>query len=105
VGFEVNHFAEAPGLKDGLRGEDVALPSAILEDREKPILLVGDANEFAGFGEIESEGLIDDDVLAGAKGGSREREVAVVRGGDDDEVEVRVCRRLFCGVDPDIWEF
>ena len=52
------------------------------------MVLLGDLGEGTGFGEGDGEGLVDDDVLSGAESGCCEGEVALVGGGDDDEVDV-----------------
>ena len=64
-------------------------------------MLGGEAEEVAGLVEGDGEGLVDDDVLAGADGGCGEGVVAVVGAGDDDEVEVGVGGDLVGGEDGD----
>jgi hypothetical protein len=94
VGFEVSDFAEASGLEDGFSGEDVAFPSAVLKDGEKPVLFACDPDELTGLGEVEGEGFVDNNMLACPKRGCGEREVTLIRAGNDDQVHAGV-RRCF----------
>ena len=57
----------------------------------------GKGDEGAGLGGGRGEGFVDDDVLAGAEGGGGQRDVGVVGGGDDDEVEGGVGEGFFRG--------
>jgi len=97
-------FSKAARFEDGFGGEDVALPAAILKDREEPVVLARDADELPRLGEVKGEGLIYDDVFACAQRGSGEREVAVVRAGDDDQVHIGVRRRFNGWADGDTRE-
>jgi hypothetical protein len=94
VRLEVRDFAEASGLEDGFGGEDVAFPSAVLKDGEKSVLFACDPDELTGLGEVEGEGLVDNNVLACPEGGCGEREVTLIRGGNDDQIHAGV-RRCF----------
>src|SRR6516225_3312616 len=86
VGLEVHDLAENSGGEDGLRGENIALPAAVLKDGEEALVFAGDADKLTSLGEIEGEGFVDDDVLSCAERSGGEREVAVVGSSNDDEV-------------------
>jgi hypothetical protein len=75
-----------PSVRSFLTGEDALFRG-------------GEVDEVAGVGGAGGEGLVDDDVLAGAEGGGGELGVGGVGGGDDDEVDGGVEEGVFGGAE------
>jgi hypothetical protein len=63
-----------------------------------------DLDELTSLGEIEGEGLVDDDMLSRLERCRREREVAVVRTGNHDQVHIGMCYRFHGRTDSHIGE-
>jgi hypothetical protein len=62
-------------------------------------MLPGKLNQRTSLGEGYSEGLVDDNIFAGAKCPGGQRKMAVVGRGDDDQVDIRVGRYLLWRTD------
>jgi len=73
-----------------------------LKDGEEAFVFMRNADEFSRLRKVKSERFVDDNVLACSKCCSSEREVALVWGSDDDEIDARMRCGLFGGDDADI---
>jgi hypothetical protein len=101
VGLEVDDLAERSTGKDGLRRENITLPTSVLKDGEEAIVFTRNADEFSCLRKVKGERFVDDNVLPGSKCCSGEREVALVWCCDDDEIDAGMRCGLFGGDDGD----
>jgi hypothetical protein len=96
IGFEQGDLAE---FRQNLaQSQEIRRPAPVVEDGEHSVRFAGEGDQCIGFVERDGERLIDDDMVAAGEGFAREREVTVVRGGDDEEVAA--IEQLLNGADP-----
>ena len=78
----------SPSLEEAANGEEVAVPAAVLEDREQPAGAAGLLHELASLGGGDRERLVHDHVYPGVDRGAGHRHVLAVGGGDDGDVDL-----------------
>ena len=97
VGQDRHHLAEQPSsdrLSDDVVVRQEAAPHRLhAEDPGR----TDRGDELAGLLRVGGEGLLDEDVLAGPDRQQRVLEVLAVRGGDVDDVDVRVGDKILVG--------
>src|SRR5947207_11727664 len=102
VGLVMGYLAQHARPQNCLCSLDLAFPSPIVKDRQEPIVLSCDLHERASLGKRHGERFVDDDVLAGTKSGCRKREMTVVGGSNNHEIDVRMRRHFFRPTDNDL---
>ncbi len=98
AGLEAPGVAEFTVGEEPPEGQEVVVPAAVLEDGEEQAALLGEGGQLAGLGRGAGDRLVHDHRQARLEGGRGQRDVGLVRGGDDDQVQlVRAVEQLFGG--------
>jgi hypothetical protein len=80
------HRAERVGVQQALERAQVAVPAAVVEDREQHAPLARRGHQPPTLGRGQRERLVDHDREPGLDRGEAEQQVRGVAGGHDDEI-------------------
>ena len=89
------HLADTALLNHLLNAEKIAIPAAVMEDREQALFFLRQRNQIPRFVHIQRKRLIHYHMLAGIKRQGGQRRMGRVRGGDNHQVDIRVLNGLF----------
>ncbi len=95
--FKVFYLADTALLNHLLNAEKIAVPAAVMEDREQALFFLRKRNQISRFLHIQRKWLIHHYVLAGVERRGGQRRMGRVRGGDNHRVDIRVLNSLFRG--------
>src|ERR1700733_10612702 len=101
MGLIVGYFAEHVRLQNGLRRKNFAIPSPVVEDRKEPVMLSCNLCERSSLSKRHGKRFIDDNIFPCAQSSGGKRKMALIRAGDHDEIDVRVCGHFRSGADND----
>ena len=88
--LHVHRLAHGTAGEHSLHGKEITVPTPVLENRQQTPGLPRHVGQMPRLGQRDGKGLVHHNVLAGAERGFGQRRMAVVWGGDDNEVNVRV---------------
>ena len=90
VAFILGDLAQVIPIDQGLECQEVAVPTAVLKDRDRTVDLAGVDGDGARLIKGHGEGLVDDHVLAGGEGRMGLAGVQGVGRGNDHQVDLRI---------------
>ena len=93
--LQVHRLAHGTAGEHSLHGKEIAVPTPVLKNRQQTAGLLRHMGQMPRLGQRDGKGLVHHNVLAGAQCGFGQRRMAVVGGGNDDEVDIRLHRRRF----------
>ena len=97
--LEVFHRANGALLNDLTDPQVVAVPAAVMEDREQALSLLSQGDQLPGFLHIEGKRFVHHHMLAGVQRQAGQRRVGGVGGGDDHQIDIRMLNRCLRGSD------
>ena len=66
-GLDVEHVAQQVSFDRSIEGQEVPIPTSGLVNRDDPVVLAGDPDQFVGLGHGQAHRLLDHHVFAGSK--------------------------------------
>ncbi len=85
--FELGDLPQRPFGNQTAHGEEIPVPTTVVEDTEQPLLLFGQFDQCFRFGQIQCKGLVDHHMFTCQQRLAGEGGVGVVGGGDHHQID------------------